>query len=200
MADRRKQRRNTTDSAADLLIDAGATRELAHEIVSVLSSAGLPASRIRTWLAHPERGASIQTGTVMIDGEHLPRRQTAIFAVEDGHADLVLAEARRFASATQDERAIALCLGQEMARIDALTGSDARRAATIVHVLDVLKKRLGKDVHVADLVQTEIPAWDRARIVDRFITGREQEVLDALTAGRIDVDQLHKDGMVVLGW
>lgn len=150
---------------------------------------------------HPDRHHVIPAGEITIAGRPHLRKCAAIDLIEDGEDDTLLAELRRFTAATPAERRIAILFSGSMDDTRRLTGGDPARTATIVAIADLLLKRLRKPQHVDELVRTELSPGSGDRIVDRVLDGDEPAVLAELQDGRIDVDALRRNAMILYyGW
>jgi hypothetical protein len=194
--------RHTRESVIQLLIDEGATLELATTIYDELAAVDMNAAEIRAWVMHPDDHHAIPAGEITIAGHPHLRKTAAVCLIEDGEADVLLAELRRFTSAPPEERRLARLFGGTMDDTSRLTGGDPARAATILAIADLLLKRLRKPIHVEEFAQTELSPGSYDRIVDRILRGEEAEVLAALQDGTIDVDALQRDDAMLLfyGW
>jgi hypothetical protein len=178
--------RRTRADVVQLVVDHGAPHDVARAIADALARAGLSPDASRQWLAHPTRAYAVVTGRLSIGGFEYPRKQTPVFAIDDGHAEKVLAAATRFAEASEDERFIALWFGGELDDVRRMTGADATRASAIRAVGERLRAVLRKREHVCDVARTVLPGRDGTRIVDLLVDGHETAVLDDLVAGRVD--------------
>jgi hypothetical protein len=193
--------RHDMDSVTALLEGAGANPDTAAQTVRALAAAGLSFAEARAWLCHPTRAYPVLIGEVEIAGIAEPQRQTPIYAIEDGHEQHVLAAAEQFKAASREERAISRSLGCDIDDTRRLTGRVPTRAAAIARLVELLRNRLRKPEHVADVAQTRLPSHDGQRMVDLILEGREQDVLADLASGRIDPHALLEDGELELwGW
>jgi hypothetical protein len=193
--------RHTRETVIQLMLDEGASETLATTVYDELATVGLNAAAIRAWLMHPERHHMIPAGEITIAGQPHLRKTAAIFLIEDAQDDVLLAELRRFTSASPEERRIATLFGGTTEDAQRLTGGNAARAAVIGAIADLLLTRLRKPQHVIEVAQTELAPGSSDRIVDRILRGEEAAVLAALQDGTIDVHALQRDGMILIyGW
>ena len=203
-------RRLTRQDVVDLLTTNGADVETAEHIVVALERAGLDPPRMRSWLAHPQRGYSVHPEPVDIAGEEFWPGQVPVHAIEEGHAASVVRAAERFAAADARERQIAsafLCTIDEVRR---LTHSDPIRIQQVAAVAELLLKRLGKDIIVNEVLQTRLlPRWNpdnspnavATRLVDCLADHRLPLVLDDLREGRLDPIALDREhDLDFYGW
>jgi hypothetical protein len=187
-------RRTSYESVVEMLVREGSPPEAAREIVETLAGAGLSAPQARQWLSHPQRAYLVVTGHNVIDGVVLPREQTPIFAIEDGHVPAVREAAARFAGASEDERFISWWFGGDIDATRRLTAGDPQRATVIAAIARRLQHTLRKPEHVRDVVLTEIPMYGGRRIVDLLLADRQDAVLDDLVSGRVDANDLLQNG------
>jgi hypothetical protein len=187
-------RRTSYQSVVELLVREGSPPDTAREIVETLAGAGLSGSQARAWLSHPQRAYLVVTGHNVIDGVVLPREQTPIFAIEDGHVAAVREAAVRFAGASGDERFISWWFGGDIDATRRLTAGDPERAAVIAAIARRLQHTVRKPEHVRAVVLTEIPMYGGRRIVDLLLADRQDAVLDDLVNGRIDASDLLENG------
>ena len=194
----------TQDALIALLRDEGAEPATSERIVDALLTSGLSAAQARVWLTNLNRAHPISTGKGMtVRGEWIEFQQVPTHAIEDGDAQAVLDEARRFAHATDDERRISWLLACDMAHVARLTGHSADRAATIRAVLDALRDRLGTDARVLDAVFTQPrlgPDTCGPRMIDTMLEGRAEELLAAVTDDEIDLQELRSTGLLQVGF
>jgi hypothetical protein len=181
--------RRTRADVVELIVEHGGSREVAEAIADALAAAGLSHAESRWWLAHPQRAYAVPTGTITVGGTEYARKQTPVFAIDDGHEEIVREEAVRFAAASEDERFISWWFGGHIDDVRRLTGGDDARAATIRAIAERLRNVLRKPEHVNEVVQTGEP-----RMADLILEGREDEVHADLAAGRIDPRQLLETG------
>src|SRR5687768_8293491 len=135
-------RRDTEDSVARRLTEAGAPRETAEAIVATLLGCRLSPREVREWLSHPELAYPIQVPFEMPDGTEIVLSNTPMVLVEKGDADVVLAEAREFAAALPEERLIARLFWGDIDAARRLTGSDPHRTEVVAGIATTLLARL----------------------------------------------------------
>jgi hypothetical protein len=194
-------RRDTADSVARRLVEAGAPRETADAIVTTLMGCGLSARDVREWLSHPELSYPIQRPFEMGDGAPIMLSNTPIVMVERGDADEVLAEAREFAEALPEERLIARLFWGDIDAARRLTGCDPHRTKVVAGIATELLRRLRKPELVCNVGQTVLPGHDGKRIVDRLAAGEADAVAAELADGRIDARALERNGeLIFTGW
>lgn len=194
-------RRDTADSVARRLLEAGAPRETADAIVATLLGCGLSPRDAREWLAHPELAYPIQRPWEMPDGTSILLSNTPIVLVEKGEADVVLAEATEFASALPEERLIARLFWGDIDAARRLTGCDPHRTQVVAGIATALLARLRKPELVCNVGQTVLPGHDGKRMVDRLAAGEADAVAAELADGRIDARALERNGeLIFTGW
>jgi len=178
------------------LLESGAGEHDAASISAALMRAGLSGAAARRWLcgavsAHPIPWGTVRAGDVTIEG-----RWGAIGAIEQGGTDAVLWEANAFADLSAGERRISRALLLPAGDVRRMTGGIPARVETTGQILDELKKRVRKDVHVHDVVFALPGVSSTERMVDRIAAGDEDRVLEELRRGAIDVGGLLDAGIV----
>jgi hypothetical protein len=195
------ERAHTKESVTALLVEAGADPGTAAQTIAALAAAGLSFAEARAWLCHPTRAYPVATGELDIAGIVETRRQTPIYAIEDGHQQHVLAAAEQFKAASNNERMISRYFGCDLDDARRLTGGDDAKTAVIARIAELLRDSLRKPEHVASVAQTRVPMYDGERMVDLILAGREQDVLADVASGRIDARILLDEGELELyGW
>lgn len=194
-------RRDTPDSVARRLTEAGAPREVAEQIVAALMSCGLSASGAREWLTHPDRGHPISRRFEMPGLEPVLLKHGPMGLIERGEAEVVLAEAREFAAALPEERTISRLFWGDIDAVRRLTRCDRDRTRVIVGIATTLLGRVKTPERVNAVAQTKLAGHMEERIVDRILAGEEDAVAAELADGRIDVRALERHGeLLFIGW
>jgi hypothetical protein len=175
-----------------LLESEGADRDPAQRIVDELLSCGLTPAQARVWLSNGNRCYPIT-----VPG--WAWQQVPTHAIEDGCADLVLDQARRFAAASEDERAISVALCCDLDDVSRLTGQDPQRAATIRAILALLRKRLGTDTRAYDVTFSHMDSHG-SRMIDLMLQGAEGSLLERLEANEVDLQNLLANGLLEVGF
>jgi hypothetical protein len=195
-------------SLVALLESEGASHDSARRIVDELLSCGLSPARARVWLSNGNRCYPIA-----VPG--WAWRQVPTHAIEEGRADLVLEHAERFAASSENERVIAMSLSCDMDDVSRLTGQDPQRAATIRAVLKLLRKQLGTDTRVYDVIFSYrwpplaevtreniagIHANKGPRMIDLVLERKEASLLKHLEADEVDLQDLLANGLLQVGF
>jgi hypothetical protein len=197
----RRLRRDTEDSVARRLTEAGAPRETAEAIVETLMRCSLSAREAREWLSHPELSYPIQTPWEMPDGAPIMLSNTPMVLVEKGEAELVLAAAREYAEALPEERLIARLFWGDIDAARRLTGCDPHRTQVVAGIATELLRRLRKPELVCNVGQTVLPGHQGKRMVDRLAAGEADAVAAEIADGRIDPRALERNGeLIFTGW
>jgi len=194
-------RRDTEESVARRLTEAGAPRETADEIVATLLGSGLSPREAREWLSHPELSYPIKLPFEMPDGSSMMLSNTPIVLVSRGDAEVVLAEAQEFADALPEERLIARLFWGDIDAARRLTGCDPHRTQVVAGIASALLQRLRKPELVCNVGQTVLPGHGGKRLVDRLAAGDADAVAAELADGRIDARALERNGeLIFTGW
>ena len=194
-------RRDTEESVARRLTEAGAPRETADAIVATLLGCGLSPREAREWLSHPELSYPIKLPFEMPDGSSMMLSNTPIVLVSRGDAEVVLAEAQEFADALPEERLIARLFWGDIDAARRLTGCDPHRTQVVAGIARALLQRLRKPELVCNVGQTVLPGHGGKRLVDRLAAGEADAVAAELADGRIDARALERNGeLIFTGW
>ena len=127
--------------------------------------------------------------------------QTPIVLIESGDSEAVLAAARVFAHASQQERTIARLLGADVGAVRRLTRLDPYRTHAIAGIAATLLERLGSPERVCYAAQTRLPGHGEQRIVDRLLAGEARRGRRGARRRTIDARELERTGeLVFTGW
>ncbi|MDA0184915.1 hypothetical protein OJ997_31720 [Solirubrobacter phytolaccae] len=193
------RREKPIDVVAEL-VEMGAPPDTAAAIVAALGDAGLTEREAQIWVSDPERAYPHNWPMEMGDQVIMMAAGTR-FLITQGKADDVLKEAREFAEASPDERAISRLFWGSLDDARRLTGCSPERAAVIADIARTIRERVGSDQDVCYVGQTVLPGTEDRRIVDRLLDGEEQAVRDELTRGELNPKRLLKQQPLRLrGW
>jgi hypothetical protein len=173
-----------------LLLEQGASDDDATAIVDALTEAGLSASEMRAWLSHPM--------TAYVVNGRVPTH-----AIEDGRASDVIAAAREFAAASEDERYIARTLVCGLDAVERLTHGDPGRTAQVKQAAEMLVNKLRKPIAINEALQTTLSGdyEDQTRLIDWMLDDRLEKAVHGLEAGVIDPVELRAKGsLMMVGW
>jgi hypothetical protein len=116
----------------------------------------------------------------------------------------VVAAARDFAAATDDERYISRTLLCDLDAVRRLTRGEVDRTAMVVEIARRLINSLQKEVHVNEVLQQVLSGSfdsDQTRLVDWMTDERLPDALEALASGRLDPVALNRqDALGFWGW
>ena len=186
------RRETKPEAVVATLIAMGAPPATSEAIVDALLAAGLTAAEAKTWVADPDRGYPHSVPWEMGD-QVIMLKAGSRSMIEQGKADVVLAAAREFAEASDDDRAIARLFWGSLDDARRLTGCSPDRAAVIAGIARTIRERVGNDQDVCYVGQTVLPGSEERRIVDRLLDGEEQAVRDELDRGELDPKRLLKE-------
>jgi hypothetical protein len=194
-------RRDTEDSVARRLTEAGAPRETAVAIVATLRGCGMSPRQAREWLSHPELGYPIQRPVDMGDGNPIVLSHGPMLLIERGEAEVVLDRAREYAGALPEERLIARLFWGDIDAARRLTGCDPHRTQVVAGIAAELLRRLRKPELVCNVGQTVLPGHHGKRMVDRLAAGEADAVAAEIADGRINPRALERNGeLIFTGW
>ncbi len=195
-------RRDTEESVARRLTEAGAPRETADAIVATLLGCGLSPREAREWLSHPELSYPIKLPFEMPDGSTMMLSQHADRAgLEGRHRGRARRGAgvrRRAAGGTADRAAV---LGRHRRRAAAHRAATRTARRSSPGSPSALLQRLRKPELVCNVGQTVLPGHGGKRMVDRLAAGEADAVAAELADGRIDARALERNGeLIFTGW
>lgn len=177
------------------LVSAGGSASTAEATVNTLRGAGLTASQARVWLTNSRRGHPVWT-------PGWAWQQVPVHAIGDGHQDIVLAAARRFAAATFDVRELARAFGCDVESAKRLCGGDPQRARTMHDIVRVLREHLS-DAQISEVVfvrprrpGSDIPDRLAPRMIDEMYDGNEEALLHRLRDGEVDLQDRLQNGLL----
>jgi hypothetical protein len=169
----------------------GADPRLVTQAFDALVAAGLSVARAREWLLHKDRHHPIP---VWLEDFGLTLGYRAAQALRVA-PESALVEVDAYVRADLPRRALADDLSLTMAAVERLVGADEERLATLTEACRLMKNQLPKRGRVAFLIRSEHLLYDGRPILDVLADGREAEVIDDLTSGRLDLTDETQFGM-----
>ena len=160
-----------------------------------LVAAGLSVARAREWLLHKDRHHPVPVWSETF-GVTLGYRPAQALRLAPESA---LAEVEAYVRADQTARTLADDLWLTMEAVERLVGGTDKRRAAIGEVCRLMKRQIPKRGRVADIVRTQHHHYGDRAILDVLADGREGEVIDDLTAGRLDLTDKRQLGMWIGG-
>lgn len=97
---------------------------------------------MRAWLSHPSKAYNVDVGKRLLD---VVWKQVPTHAIEDGHADKIIAAAREFAAASPEDRRLSRTFLCELDGVARLTHGDAERRAKLMRIAELLLNSLKKE-------------------------------------------------------
>ncbi|HWH96545.1 MAG TPA: hypothetical protein VNT03_21970 [Baekduia sp.] len=183
--------RTRQDVVDELVASRDADPVATEMVVGLLESAGMRPAAMRRWLMHPRLAHPVPAWFAEEDrwAEWSAMGALAV------HPDEAVAETRRYVSATSDQRRIADAFVLPMAGVTELTGADPQRAETIARLAGELLDALNRKPVRLEYVARAVLNRDKPeRLLDQIADGHEDDLLTALRAGTLDLEDRERDG------